>query len=66
MNTSVKQTCQQLDKGVAGKKIGLLTEGFEICTEEAVKTVVREAANQLAQVGCIVNEISIPLHKDGG
>ncbi|KAK7104603.1 hypothetical protein V1264_019296 [Littorina saxatilis] len=55
-----------LEQGVSGKKVGLLTEGFEACTEEAVKTVVRAAANKLTQVGAIVKETSIPMHKDAG
>ena len=50
---------------MVGKRIGLLTEGFETCSEEAVKTVVREAANRLTQAGCIVKKTSIPMHKDG-
>ena len=57
--------CAQLDKGVKGKKVGLLMEGFETCTEEAVKTVVREAAYRLTQAGCVVKETSVPMHKDG-
>ena len=50
---------------MAGKKIGLLTEGFEICSEEPVKTVVREAANRLTQAGCILKDVSVPMHKAG-
>ena len=45
--------------------MGLLVEGFELCTEEVVQRVVRQAAERLTEAGCIVKEISVPMHKDG-
>lgn len=54
---------RQLTKGVEGKRVGMVTEGFDV--DEAVATCVREAAKTLAAAGAIVEEVSIPLHKDG-
>ena len=55
----------QLEKDVKGVKVGLVKEGFEACTEEQVKTTVREAAEKLSGVGCSVSEVSVPAHKLG-
>ena len=45
--------------------MGLLVEGFELCSDEVVSKVVRAAANRLSEAGCAVKEISVPMHKDG-
>ncbi|KAK7104602.1 hypothetical protein V1264_019295 [Littorina saxatilis] len=55
-STTVPQYSKLLDEGVAGKKIGLLREGFEACSEDEVKTVVGQAAERLIQAGAIVKE----------
>lgn len=47
-----------------GKKVGIVTEGFEKCDED-VTNVVMAAANSLAKVGAQVEEVSIPLHREG-
>ncbi len=54
----------QLDNGVSGLKVGLLTEGFDVCKDE-VSNFVRKAAETLSQAGLTVEECSIPMHKDG-
>ena len=48
-----------------GKKVALVTEGFDLCREEDVKAVVRKAAQRLTEAGVEVSEISLPLHKEG-
>ncbi len=45
-------------------KIGLLTEGFDLC-EADVSSFVRKAADTLTQAGVILKECSIPMHRDG-
>ncbi|KAL4226756.1 hypothetical protein ACF0H5_014736 [Mactra antiquata] len=55
---------QKLDKNLAKWKIGLVTEGFEPC-EKDVQSVVRDAAMKLSQADATVEDVSIPLHKDG-
>ncbi|KAK7488412.1 hypothetical protein BaRGS_00020386 [Batillaria attramentaria] len=64
-NMSVPEYSKLVDVSVAGKKVGLLKEGFDVCTEEAVKTVVRQAASRLTQAGITLREASVPMHKDG-
>jgi len=55
-----------LNKGVSGLRIGILKEGFGLEVSEAdVDTKVRDAAEQFAKLGATVDEISIPLHRDG-
>ncbi|XP_076442330.1 urethanase-like [Babylonia areolata] len=61
---TVPQYSTLIDQDVAGKKIGLLKEGFEPCTQ-TVQSVVREAASKLTQAGCVVEDVSIPMHIDG-
>ncbi|XP_033746014.1 amidase-like [Pecten maximus] len=53
-----------LTQGVAGKRVGLVTEGFE-GIDKGVCTCVREAAHLLQEAGVVVEEVSIPLHADG-
>ena len=55
----------QVDQEIAGKKVGLLKEGFELCSDQTVISIVREEAQRLTKAGCIVKEISVPMHKDG-
>ena len=54
----------QLTGDLSGKKIGLVKEGFEICTEDIV-TIVKEGANKMKKVGAVVEDVSIPMHADG-
>lgn len=61
---TVPEYSKLIDAGVAGKRIGLLMEGFDSCHEDFVSTVVREAANKLTEAGCKLKEVSIPMHKD--
>jgi len=56
-----------LDDGVEGMKIGVLTEGFgwPDLSEEDVDEAVREASHTFAALGAEVEEVSVPLHRDG-
>ena len=55
-----------LGRGVAGLRIGVLLEGFNHDNSEAdVDQKVREAANRLRALGAIVEDVSVPMHKDG-
>lgn len=57
---------QALAKGVAGLRVGIVSEGFGTAgAEAAVDERVREAAERLAKSGAHVCEVSIPLHKVG-
>ena len=68
------QMCEpELDKGVAGLRIGLLQEGFEITKNgeangfpgsAAAAELVREQTTLLTEQGAIVSPVSIPIHKD--
>ncbi|NMO02868.1 amidase [Gordonia sp. TBRC 11910] len=52
-----------LDVGVAGTRIGLVTEGFgHDASDPRVDEVVRAAAGELSAAGAIVEEVSIPWH----
>ncbi|KAL3857306.1 hypothetical protein ACJMK2_011987 [Sinanodonta woodiana] len=63
-SVQVPEYTKQLKTEMAGKKIALITEGFACC-ERDVQDVVRETALKLTTKGAVVEEISIPLHKDG-
>ena len=55
-----------LGRGVAGLRIGVLTEGFQHAScEPDVSQKVRQAADRLRGLGATVEEISIPMHLDG-
>lgn len=64
-NMSVLEYSKLLDVSMCGKKVGLLTEGFDLCVEDAVRDIVKKAAAKLTQVGMTVQDTSIPMHKDG-
>ncbi|XP_060081361.1 amidase-like [Ylistrum balloti] len=53
-----------LSKGVSGKRVGILIEGFD-GVDGDVSTCVREAAYRLQEAGAVVEEVSVPLHADG-
>jgi amidase len=48
-------------------KIGILTEGFgwQGLSEEDVDKIVKDSAEMLVHTGAIVEEVSIPMHRDG-
>ena len=65
-NVRVDKYTAALGRGVAGLRIGVLTEGFEHenCEPDVVQKV-RQAAERLRSLGAIVEEVSIPMHHDG-
>ena len=65
-NVRVDKYTAALGRGVAGMRIGVLTEGFRHPSSEPdVDQKVREAAERLRGLGAIVEEVSIPMHLDG-
>ena len=55
-----------LGRGVAGMRIGVLTEGFgHPVSEPDVDQKVREASQRLRALGASVEEVSVPMHLDG-
>ena len=56
-----------LDRGVDGLRIGLLQEGFGIAgvSHPDVDAAVRKAALSLTAQGARVEEVSVPLHRQG-
>jgi amidase len=65
-NVRVDKYTAALGRGVAGMRIGVLTEGFQFdsCESDVVQKV-RQAADRLRSLGAIVEEVSIPMHVDG-
>jgi amidase len=65
-NVRVDKYTAALGRGVAGLRIGVLTEGFRHPSSEPdVDQKVRQAAERLRSLGASVEEISIPMHLDG-
>src|SRR4051794_118449 len=58
---------EDLEGGVEGMKIGILTEGFgwPDLSQEDVDEAVREASRTFAEIGAGVSEVSVPMHRDG-
>jgi amidase len=55
-----------IQDGVAGMRIGVVTEGFALPVSEAdVDASVRAAALELGALGAVVEEVSIPMHAAG-
>lgn len=56
-----------LDRGAAGLRIGILAEGFAWPgrSEEDVDRAAVEAARSFEGLGASVEEVSVPLHRDG-
>jgi amidase len=55
-----------LARGVAGLRIGVVTEGFgHAVSEPDVDQKVREAAQRFVALGALVQEVSVPMHLDG-
>jgi amidase len=57
----------ELERGADGLRVGILGEGFGIpdASEPDVDEMVRAAAARLGSAGAQVEEVSIPLHRDG-
>lgn len=62
-----KPYSQLLNGDIRGMKIGIVREGFgwEGLSEPDVDEMVREAAASFAKCGAVVEEVSIPIHRDG-
>jgi amidase len=58
---------EALEVGADGLRVGLLREGFGIeeVSEPDVDAAVRAAADALAGAGAQVEEVSVPMHRDG-
>lgn len=56
-----------LNRGVEGLRIGVVTEGFgwDDLSDPGVDEAVRLAVSRLAEVGAVVSEVSVPLHRTG-
>jgi amidase len=56
-----------LEVGADGLRVGVLSEGFEIpgVSEPDVDAAVRAAADALARAGADVDDVSVPMHRDG-
>ena len=54
----------QLTGTITGLKVGVLQEGFEMC-EPDVAAIVHAAAKTLSKGGAQVEDISVPMHRDG-
>lgn len=53
-------------KSAIGMRIGILKEGWEVAGLNAeVATIVRQAAERFREAGATVEEVSVPLHKEG-
>jgi amidase len=65
-NVRVDKYTAALGRGVAGLRIGVITEGFgHAVSEPDVDQKVRQAAERFRGLGAVVEEISIPMHLDG-
>ncbi|HEX6024277.1 MAG TPA: amidase [Solirubrobacter sp.] len=67
INVSVQDYTAALEVGAEGLRVGVLAEGFDIpgVSEPDVDAAVRAAADALASAGATVEEVSIPMHRDG-
>ena len=66
-NVSVQAYAAGLEVGAEGLRVGVLREGFGIAdaSEADVDAAVRAAADVLAGAGATVEEVSVPMHRDG-
>ena len=65
-NPRVDRYTAALGRGVAGLRIGVMVEGFNHDNSEPdVDLLVRRAADRLRKLGAIVEDVSVPMHKDG-
>jgi amidase len=67
INVSVQDYNAALEVGAEGLRVGVLAEGFGIpdASEPDVDAAVRAVGDVLASSGASVEEVSIPLHRDG-
>jgi amidase len=66
-NVRVDKYTTGLGRGVAGLRIGVVTESFGWpASEPDVDAKVRAGAERLRGLGATVDEVSIPMHRDGG
>jgi amidase len=67
VDVTVQAYREALEVGAEGLRVGVLTEGFGIpdASEPDVDAAVRAAAEQLAQAGAAVEDVSVPMHRDG-
>jgi amidase len=65
LEARVGRYTDRLEEGVNGVRIGVLQEGFGRPESEAVvDSSVRDAADRLARQGAMVEEVSVPMHRD--
>ena len=65
-NVRVDKYTAALGRGVAGLRIGVVTEGFGWAVSESDSDQkVRQGADRLRALGATVEEVSIPMHLDG-
>ena len=65
-DVKVARYIEALDGGVAGLRIGVLKEGFgHPNSEPDVDAKVRAAAQRFADLGAIVDDVSVPMHALG-
>src|SRR5437762_248185 len=67
IGVSTQPYSQALEHGADGLTVGILREGFEIpeVSEADVDAAVRDATAMLERAGANVEEVSVPLHRDG-
>jgi amidase len=65
-NVRVGRYTEGLGGGVAGLRIGVVREGFGLPeSNPGTDAAVRQAAADLAKAGAVVEEVSIPWHRNG-
>jgi amidase len=67
VNVAVTPYVEGIDRGPDGLRVGVLREGFELpgLSEADVDAAVRAACDRLAAAGASVEEVSVPMHRDG-
>jgi amidase len=67
VDVSTQAYAEALEVGAAGLRVGVLSEGFGIpdASEPDVDAAVRAGADALARAGATVEEVSVPMHRDG-
>src|SRR3954453_11742843 len=63
----VQPYVQELDRGAVRLRVGILTEGFgwPDVSESDVDDAVRAAAQTFEGLGATVDQVSVPIHRDG-
>lgn len=66
-NVITKSYVAALTGNIKGVKLGIVREGFgwENASQKDVDSSVQQAANEFKKLGALVEEISIPMHRDG-